>query len=121
MGKLKAIMEPQLFETISLLDKDSVFLLGNLFLNNVFLVTAPRLAERLAEVFKIELLRRENHFKRSPKSLALDDWPDSEIGDALDGCLLLRRACILPMQEEFTDLLTALVSAHAVFRLKLKA
>lgn len=117
MEKHKSLVEPQLLETFSLLDKKSVVQLGTLFANDVFVATAPRLADWLTEELSNEILRRENGIEGSPTSLNLDDWPDAEIGQALAGCLLLRRACILPMQEEFTALLTDVVSVNAIKRL----
>lgn len=117
MQKPKLMTEPELLETFCLLDKDSILMLEKLFTTEVFQATAPRLADWMMEEFANEIERRLNGIEGSPSSLDLGIWHDAEIGQALAGCLLLRRACTLPMQEEFTELLTDVVSVNAIKRL----
>ena len=117
MGKLNNLIEKELFGTFCLLDEDSIVLLGTLFSNDVLQATAPRLTDWLVKEMTNEILRRQNDVKGSPSPLDLETWPDIEIGLALAGCLMLRRACTHQMQEEFTDLLTDVVSIHAIKRL----
>ena len=123
MGKLKLMTESELLATfcLCLLDKGSICVLGRLTTNDEFQQTAPRLADWLTGEFTNEIERRENGIEGSPAPLDLDDWSDAQIGEALAGCLLLRRAVILPMQDEFVSLLKDVVSTHAIVRLKFEA
>lgn len=111
-------VENELLSAVSRLDPHSMKVVFELVEVPAFGQTAPRLRDWCLDAL---VARAKSIDDEEPCSVELPDvngWPDSDVAESLAGCLLLRRAVVLPMQHEFTILLNDWFALHAITRLR---
>jgi len=107
----------EVYNSFSQLDEPSFRVLVNNIAEPSFGAYAPMLRDWLDTELAREWQRREAGKTGRPAPLPIDGWSDQEVGLALSGCLMMHRAIVLPMQQEFTDHLLEAIGIRAAERL----